>query len=66
MRLPTETTADKIVLVNIVILAICVPLLLLCLLHRLWFPAVVFSVLTFSNGYQLWTAKRPTDGPDSR
>lgn len=63
---PRTTTADKIVLVNIVILMICIPLLILCLLRSLWFPAAVFSVLSFSNGYQLWTTKRPTEGPNGR
>ncbi len=62
----TTTTGEKIVLVNIVILMICIPLLILCLLQGLWFPAIVFSFLSFSNGYQLWSAKRPQDGPNGR
>jgi len=60
---PPRTTAEKIVLVNVIILAICIPLLIFCLVQQLWFPAVVFAFLSFSNGFQLWTAKRPTDRP---
>ncbi len=55
---PPKTTAEKIVVVNIVIMAICVPLLVLCLLRQLWFPALVFAMLTFSNGLQLRNRER--------
>lgn len=54
----SRTTAEKIVLVNIVIIAICVPLLIYCVVRQLWFPAVVFAFLTLSNGYQLLSARR--------
>lgn len=53
-----RTTAEKTVIVNIVIIAICVPLFVLCIVWSLWFPAVVFAMLTFSNGLQLWSTKR--------
>lgn len=57
----TATTADKIVLVNIVILMICIPLLILCLLRSLWFPAVVFGFISVTNGYQLRTTRQAAD-----
>lgn len=53
-----RTTAEKIIVVNVVLLMICVPLLLWCLVQQLWFPGLVFAMLSFSNGYQLWSAKR--------
>lgn len=52
------TNAERLERVNIVLLAICVPLLVLCLVRGLWVPAVVFTVFTASNGFQLWTGRR--------
>ena len=53
-----SSTARKIMRVNIVILAICIPLLILCLVRQLWFPAAVFAFLSLSNGYQYRTTKQ--------
>lgn len=55
-----RTIAEKTALVNVVLLVICLPLLAVCLLRGLWLPAAVFAFLSCSNGYQLWTAKRPS------
>ncbi|MEP1125109.1 MAG: hypothetical protein ABJH68_14590 [Ilumatobacter sp.] len=63
---PRSRTADTIVRVNIAILSICIPLLILCLLRGLWLPAAVFAFISFSNGYQLWSTKRPPDDPRGR
>ena len=57
------TTAEKLVVVNIVLLAVCLGLLVLCVIRRLWFPGAFFAVLSFSNGFQLWTAKHSADRP---
>lgn len=59
-----RTIAAKLVRVNIVLGTICFLLLLVSLARQLWFPAAVFSVLTFSNGYQYLTRKRAVDHPD--
>ncbi len=58
-----RTTSEKILTVNVVIIAICIPLLILCLVRQLWFPAVVFAFLSGKNGYQWWTVKRSMDRP---
>ena len=55
---PRVTTAKKIVIVNVVILGVCLPLLVLCLLRQLWFPALVFAMLMLSNGMQLRNRNR--------
>lgn len=59
-----RTIAAKLVRVNIILGTICFLLLLVALVRQLWFPAAVFSVLTFSNGYQYLTRKRAVDHPD--
>ena len=64
--MPTRTaTGERIARVNVAMLAICLPLLILCLVRQLWFPALVFALLMSSNGYQLWTAKRSDADHDS-
>ncbi len=60
-----RSTAEKIVLVNIVLLAICIPLGVLCLVRGLWLPAAVFAFLSLSNGVQLRTARRPRNDGDT-
>lgn len=64
-RTTATTTAEKLVRVNIVLGTICFVLLIVSLARQLWFPAAVFSVLTFSNGFQYTTRRRGVDHPDS-
>ncbi len=64
MPFRAKTTAEKTAVVNIVILAICIPLLVFCLFQQLWFPAVVFAFLAFSNGLQLRNHRREQGSSD--
>ena len=60
-----RSLAEKIRLVNIVLIAICAPLAVFCVVQGLWFPAFVFAFLTLSNGVQLRSGQRPGGGGPS-
>ncbi|MFK7917764.1 MAG: hypothetical protein AB8G14_06775 [Ilumatobacter sp.] len=60
-----RTIAEKLVRVNIVLGTICFLLLIVSVVRQLWFPAAVFAVLVFSNGFQYVTRKRTVDHPPS-
>jgi hypothetical protein len=53
-----RTPAELLVRVNIVLIAICLVLFMICVVRQLWFPAAVFAILTATNGYQLVTRRR--------
>ena len=54
-----RSPAEQLVLVNIVLIAVCAVLLLVCVVMQLWVPAAVFLVFIFSNGLQLKNRRRP-------
>lgn len=53
------TPAQRLVRVNVVLIAVLSALLVVCLVRQLWVPAAVFSLLIFSNAVQLATRRRP-------
>lgn len=52
------TTAERLIRVNVVLIAVLSTLLIVCLVRQLWVPAAVFSLLIFSNTVQLVTRRR--------
>jgi hypothetical protein len=56
------TPAQRLVRVNVVLIAVLSVLLVVCLVRQLWVPAAVFSLLIFSNAVQFATRRRP-EGP---
>ena len=52
------TPGERLVRVNIVLIAVLSLLLVVCLVRQLWVPAAVFALLIFSNAVQLATRKR--------
>ena len=53
-----RTPSELLLRVNVVLIAICLVLLVVCVARQLWFPAAVFALLAASNGYQLLTRRR--------
>jgi hypothetical protein len=54
-----RTPAEQLVVVNIVLIALCSVLFLVCVVMQLWVPAAVFLVFVFSNALQLKNRRRP-------
>ena len=52
------TPGQRLVRVNIVLIAVLSLLLVVCLVRQLWVPAAVFALLIFSNAVQLATRRR--------
>ncbi|MFT6391920.1 MAG: hypothetical protein ACJA14_001435 [Ilumatobacter sp.] len=64
MTMSKLTPAQKLLRVNIVLIAVLAVLLIVCLVRQLWFPAVVFATLMFSNSMQIVMRRRSADRPD--
>jgi hypothetical protein len=64
MTMSKLTPAQKLLRVNIVLIAVLAVLLIVCLVRQLWFPAVVFATLMFSNSMQIVMRRRAADRPD--
>lgn len=54
----TLTAGERLVRVNIVLIAVLSALLVVCLVRRLWVPGAVFALLIVSNAVQLATRRR--------
>jgi hypothetical protein len=52
------TPAQRLARVNLVLIVVLSSLLVVCLVRQLWVPAAAFSLLIFSNGFQLATRRR--------
>lgn len=53
-----RTPAQRLLAVNVVLIAVMTALLAVCLIRQLWFPAAVFALLIFSNSMQVVLRRR--------